>query len=912
MANVTAPAAQDVYALLETTPQGLDGEEARRRLQKYGFNEIPRSVSYSWIKLLVRNFVHMLAVILWVAGGLAFIGGMPQLGWAIIAVIFINAFFSFAQEWRAYQAVEALQRLIEVKARVLRDGTKTVIPAREVVPGDVLLLEAGDQVVADARLVESYGLEVINASLTGESTPVFRTAEPDPGVRNLLYARNLVFAGTSVAAGTGRAVVFRTGPATELGRIARMTREVRHEPSPLQRQLERAVKVIAALAFGAGVVFVLLGLALGRSLHETVLLAIGLIAANVPEGLLPTVTLSLALAVRSMARVNALIKQLASAQTLGSVTVICTDKTGTLTENKMLVTRIWAGGESYSVTGNGYEPRGEIVAATGPLAPPGAGERLGLLLRAAALCNNAHLVPPPGPGGEWSVVGDPTEAALLAAAGKAGLSPEALGKEYPRAYELAFDTQRKRMSTVHRVGNRYCVFTKGAPGSVLGCCSGIWWQGMTRPLSAARKEEVMKQFEQMAREGLRVLGVAYRELPQLPETLTQETLETDLIFLGLVAMMDTPRQDVPDAVRKARSAGIRIIIVTGDYGATALAVARMVGVVTSDRPRLVSGEEIDAMTDEAFLQALSEPEVILYRTTPEHKLRAVQLLQRNGEIVAVTGDGVNDAPALTAAHIGVAMGKGGTDVAREAADVVLLQDSFSSIVHGIEWGRAIFDNVRKFLIYIFAHLTPEAIPYVLYSFLPIPVPLTIMQILAIDLGTETIPALALGAEKPEPHIMERPPRPPQERLLNFSVLARGYLFLGIINAFVVLFAFFWTLRQGGWEWGTVLPLSDPLARKAATMTFAGIVMMQVGNVFACRTEETSLFRIGVLGNRLIIWGVLFELVFTCLLIYIPACQPLFGTAPLGWRDWLLFLPFIPLPVLAEEARKALVRRIKRK
>ncbi len=900
---------EEVFKELDTSIKGISKEEASKRLEKYGYNEIKEVKKTSMFSRFIANFTHLLAILLWIASILSFVGGMPQLGWAIILVIIVNALFSFWQEFKAEQATESLKKMLPSYVKVIRDGQQEQKLARELVPGDVIYLEEGDHVPADARLIEAFEMRTINAALTGESEPVRRTSDVvlDEDV-SLIQAPNLVFMGTNVASGSGTAVVYATGMNTQFGKIASLTQTISAEQSPLQKQLTRVAKVIAYLSLVMGVFFFLLGLLMGRSLVDTFMFAIGIITANVPEGLLPTVTLALAMGVQRMAKRHALVKKLSSVETLGGATVICTDKTGTLTQNEMTVREIWTKVAYYNVSGVGYEPKGDFYVDGKKVDVKNLPNELSLLLKIGLLCNNSRLVRPTDENPSWSIIGDPTEGSLVVLAEKAGFTLEEMSREYPRISQLPFDSRRKRMTSIHKSGKEIYVFTKGAPKETLSVCNYILRDDGAKRLEQSDIDDIVKQNDKFAESGLRVLAMAYKKIDNEIKDYSVENVENDLVFVGLVAMMDPPRPEVELAVKQAHKAGIKIIMITGDYGLTAESIARRIGIVKGPKPRIITGNELDKMSDEDLKKELKNKEIIFARVAPEHKMKVVAALKDMGEVVAVTGDGVNDSPALKRADIGIAMGKSGTDVAREVATMVLTDDNFASIVNAIEEGRAVYDNVRKFITYIFAHLTPEAIPYILFSLFNIPVPITVMQILAIDLGTETLPALALGVEPPEPGVMDRPPRSPKEKLLNLSLFLRGYVLLGIISSIAVLSGYFWTLYSGGWHWGMTLPLSDPLARKAATMSFLGIVIMQVANVFACRTEVASMFSVSFFKNRLLNIGVVFELVLTALLIYVPFLQKIFDTYPVSFKHWLFYVAFMPILIGAEEIRKYILRR----
>jgi calcium-translocating P-type ATPase len=882
---------------LNTSAEGLSEREAARRLEQHGPNEIRRREGPGRLHEFARQFTHPLALLLWAAALLAFLGDVTALGVAIVAVIVLNAVFAFFQELQAEKSTEALRRYLPPRSRVRRGGRVVEVEAIELVPGDLLVLSEGDRLSADARLIEG-SVEVDMSPLTGESQPVERSATRSAPAPSLLESDDLVFSGTLITAGEAEAVVYMTGMGTQIGRIAALTQRVQAEISPLQDQVNRAAWLIAAVAVGAGVAFLLAGTLLANlPLADSVIFAIGLLVANVPEGLLPTITLALAVGVRRMARRRALLKRLTAVETMGSTDVICTDKTGTLTEGRMIVSRFWAGGEELSP---GIQP--------GSVAEPFSG-----LLRTAVRCSNAGVNHTEV---GWERIGDPSESALLAAAAELGEDIEAAQaeREERRRRLYHFDARVKRMTTADEEPDGGLWYhTKGAPLELLERCTTVREADGDRPLTGSDQEEVRRAFERYAGEGLRVLGFAERKLTDERIAPYRDDAESHLTFLGLAALEDPPRPDVADAVARCRRAGIRIIVITGDHGLTAEAVARQVGIIR-DSPRILTGPEIDAMPQQELDALLhSEEDLIIARSNPETKLHVVDALRAEGHTVAMTGDGVNDAPALRRADIGIAMGASGTEVAREAATMVLTDDSFSSIVAAVEEGRVVYDNIRKFCTYIFAHLTPEVVPFLLYALSggAIPLPLTVLQILAIDLGTETLPALALGREPAEPGIMERPPRPRGQGIIDRAMVARAWGWLGLVEAALVLGGFFWVLFSAGWTPGADVGEGSGLheAYLAATaMTFAGITACQVGTAFAARTSRASLFEIGVFSNRLLLWGILFELLFAGALIYIPPLQEIFHTSALGVRELLILASFPFVVWGTDELRRWVVCR----
>lgn len=886
--RITSLSPEAVLASLNSRPGGLSAAEARRRLAEFGPNHLEEVAPVRLPLRLAREFTHLFAVILWLAAALCFVAeaydpgqGMAQLGWAIVGVIVINGVFSFWQEYRAERALAALRELLPQRVAVSRDGQVRQIPAEELVPGDLILVEEGESIPADCRLIEALGLRVNTATITGESRPKTRHAGPSDD-DSPLTAPNLLLAGTTVLAGSGQAVVFATGMRTEFGRIAHLTQTAGEAQSPLQREIARLSRLVALLATGIGVAFFLIGQALGLPFWGNLLFAIGIIVANVPEGLLPTVTLSLAMATQRMAKRSALVRHLPAVEALGSTTVICCDKTGTLTRNRMAVRSLFLGGET--CTPEELRSRPERAAA------------YRALFNNAALCHNLREG---DRNGDQRFVGDPMEAALAALGLEVGGPPPAVR----RVDEIPFDTDRKRMSVVCDGPEGRVLFCKGALETVLPRCTRVRWDSRSCPLDDAKAQAFLRAQDEMAGRGLRVLAFAHSAVPD-----GAVAGEDGLTLTGIVGLEDPPRPEVPWAIARCREAGIRVVMVTGDHPHTAEAIAREIGLVASARPVVITGDELRRMRPAQLQLALDAPEILFARVAAEQKMLIVAALQKKGEIVAVTGDGVNDAPALKTADIGIAMGISGTDVAKQAADIVLLDDNFASIVDAIEEGRAVFDNLRKFLTYILTSNIPELVPYLAFVLFRIPLPLTVMQILAVDLGTDILPALALGAEKPDPAVMKRPPRPRTERLLNWPLIARAYLFLGVLQATAALAAFFFVLGGGGWSYGEVLARQDPLYLQATTACLMAIVVSQVVNVFLCRHPRRSAFAFGLASNPLILWGVAAELLLLLAIVYTPLGNAVFGTAPLALSAWLFVLPFALGLLTLEEVRKAAVRR----
>ncbi len=856
-----------VFSTLLSTPQGIAAEEATRRRGEYGPNEIREVHGRPMIVRLAAQFTHFLALLLWFAAALCFLSeylhpgeGLLRLGIAILAVIFINAIFTFIQEYRTEKAIEELRKMLPFKVAVIRGGVELECDAVEIVPGDLVLLREGDKVPADGRVVETSRLTVNNSLLTGESDS--RTLTDAPCDTELLESGNLVFAGTLVVSGSGKVVVYATGMATEFGKIALITGKVVEEVSPLHREITRVSRMVAIIAVVCGACFFLVGTLIGRGFWDNFLFAIGIIIATVPEGLLPTVTLALAMGSKRMAHRNALVKNLNAVAALGTVDLICTDKTGTLTQNRMTVTTFWT-------------PDDPAMART-----------------VARLCNTVTVT-------AEGTKGEPTDTALYSYGVEQG-APDG-----ERLGEAPFDADRKRMATLYRINGKLFALVKGAGESVVPLCTSLCQSGSTAiPLESAASAELLERLHTMASQGLRVIALAFRELKDAPQG---DIPEEGLTFAGFAGLLDPPRPQVPDALKSCRSAGIKVIMITGDAGPTAAAIAGNIGLITGD-PVIIEGHECVSMPDDQLREELKKENLIFARMSPQNKMHVVTLLIEDGHRVAVTGDGVNDAPALKKAHVGIAMGLSGTSVAREAADIVLLDDNFASIVHAIEEGRGVFENIRNFITYIFASNVAELVPYIGYILLGIPLPLTIMQILAVDLGTDMFPALALGSEKPAPDIMQRPPRPQTEHLLTRKVMIRSFLYLGMWEAVAGLAAYFYVLHEGGWSWGQPLAATAPLYLQATTACLAGIIATQVADVFACRSPNVSLFTLGVFSNRLVLAGVASELLLAAFIIYTPLGNSLFACSPIGINVWLLLIPFAVLLLVLDETRKYLETR----
>jgi calcium-translocating P-type ATPase len=880
---------------LRSSRTGLSTSEAQRRLLQYGPNELRRRGGRQWPVELARQLTHPLALLLWLAAALSFAVGSQTIAIAVLLVILLNALFAFIQEMQAERAVEALAQFLPQHVTVLRDGGSASILVADLVPGDIVLVEEGDRIAADMRLLGG-GVEVDISTLTGESAPVVRSAElVDSGVPRI-QARDLLFSGTSVTGGEAQGLVFATGMHTELGRIAALSERVKEEPSPLERQVRRVAWLIAGIAIAMAVAFVPVAIfGAGLSFTNSVVFAVGLLAGNVPEGLLPVITLALAVAVRLLARRGALVKRLSAVETLGSTDVICTDKTGTLTQNQMHPVAVWTFG-------------GELRLDSERTSEPAGNAALTALAATALACNNAHL------DADGESTGDPTEVALLTAAYTLDASIDVDGRERTRMHQYNFDAERKLMSTIDTDEGQVWLHTKGAPEAVLPQCAVVLMPtGEQRSMQPAERERVTRQVESFARQGLRVLALARRPLASGEPPPGRDEVECELCLLGLVTMRDPPRPEVAEAVARCHRAGIRIVLITGDHPLTAAAIAGQVGIGGED-PLIVNAQAFDHLHEREVRDVLATGrEVIFARASPETKLHIAEALRSQGHVVAMTGDGVNDAPALRTADIGVAMGRSGTDVAREAATMILTDDNFATIVAAVQAGRQVYDNVRKFIQYIFAHATPEVAPFLVFALSggAIPLPLTVLQLLAFDVGSETLPSLALGRDPIEPGSMDRPPRSRSEGVIQPPMLLRAWLFLGVMVAALSLAGFFYVLDRAGWHMGDPVGAGTPLHHaylQATTMTFLGMITGQIGTAFAVRTRRASLWSIGVLSNRYLLGAIVAELLLAAVFVYAPPLQSLLGTAALPAHDLLFLLPYPFIVWGADELRRWLVRR----
>ncbi|MBN2429685.1 MAG: cation-transporting P-type ATPase [Deltaproteobacteria bacterium] len=865
--------ADEIFRFLGSRQEGLNSAEIAERLREIGKNTVEVRDPWKWVRSLVRQFTNFFTILLILPAVMCFVAdrlqpgeSMNVLGWALLGVSLLNAFFSFVQEFRAERAMEALKKFLPPKVEVIRENSTASILAEELVTGDVLLVNEGDRIPADARLVKCDDLVANNAPLTGESKPI--KLDTSASGQHLVESSNIVFAGCSILKGNGLAVVFATGLRTEFGKIAHLSQAIHRTPSPLERETAHMVRILTIIAVTMGFSFFLYGVFSGRSWWVNLVFMMGIIVANVPEGLLPTFTLSLAMGSLRMARKNVLVKGLNAVEAMGAVHVICTDKTGTLTRNRLAVTHLTSSLENRSLD---------------------SAEERTFLLELALCASEVRKT-------KESFSGDPLDVAVaeLYSQGKGDVS--AVGEA--RLRHFAFDAEKRRAAGIGVVNSQLVFTVKGA------------WENLRPMVSQLRAEEGKPQqvddegldraeniMGEMAASGLRVIALAYRTLPEGDYSETpQEELEKDLIVAGFVGIEDPVRPEVPAAVEKCRNAGIDVIMITGDHPDTARAVAVKCGMVPAGTGKgiVITGDALDRMSQKDLVRRLDDGVRVFARSTPDQKMKIVGALKAMDRVVAMTGDGVNDAPALRAADVGIAMGESGTDVARASAQIILLDDNFASIVAGIEEGRTVFSNIKKFTNYVLVSNGPEILPYLLYVLLPVPLALTVIQILSIDLGTDIIPSMALGQEPPDAEEMNRPPRDQNEGLLTLPLISHSYLFLGLLEALWSMTLFFLVLIQGGWHYGQDLGTADPLYRSATGIALATILLMQIGNLLGRRFRSRSGLDGGIFRNRLLILGIIIQIVFSWALLYFPPVQKVLATGPVALDVYLLAWLGIPL------------------
>jgi Ca2+-transporting ATPase len=895
-----AMSVEETLKALNARETGLSQEEAQKRLQEYGPNELKKEKGISPIRLFLEQFADILIIILLIATGLSIYLGEITDAIVIIAIVLACAILGFVEEYRSEKALEALKKMTAPTAMVLRDGKEVKVQASEIVPGDIILLYTGDKVPADARLIEAINLKMDEAPLTGESTPVNKTVEPLPEEIGIPERRNIVFTGTAVVYGRGKAVVTSTGMNTEFGKIAKMVQVTEEEETPLEKRMASVGKWIGILCVAVCLAVAAIGIAEGRNPLDMVLWGVSLAVAAVPEALPAIVTGALAVGMYRMAKVNTIVRRLPAVETLGCTSVICADKTGTMTKGEMTVQRIYVNDQIIKVSGVGYEPQGDFLSEDKKLDPVQE-EELVALLKISALCNDAKLEKEKE-SGRWIIKGDPTEGALVVAAAKAGLWKEELEKENPRIGEVPFSSERKRMTTVHLASKRKKVaFMKGAPEIVLERCTKILSKGKVRKLTEEDREKILKVNEAMAMQALRNLGFAYRELPESTSSF-DEKIESDMIFVGIMGMIDPPREEVKDAISICRKAGIRVVMVTGDHKLTAVAVAKELNLMgeKEEEGQVLTGQELDKMNDEQLIQIV-ENVAIYARVSPEHKMRIVKAWKAKGYVVAMTGDGVNDAPALKMADIGVAMGITGTEVTKEASDMVLTDDNFASIVKAVKEGREIYDNIKKYLTYLLRCNVMEilvmfivmiSVPYLAGSayqpggdpkFSPT-VALTAIQLLWVNLTTDGLPALALGIDPGDPDLMERKPRDPNESVFTRDVK----LYLTLVPIMMTVLLLYGYFMHQPW-------LGEYNLLEARTQLLTAMILMELANAISARSLRYTVFKVGVFKNKFLWVAILSSLGLQLMVLYTPFLQDLFDVhapEPIDWAIAILFTAIV--------------------
>ncbi|MFC4766078.1 calcium-transporting P-type ATPase, PMR1-type [Effusibacillus consociatus] len=886
--------------LTETTVNGISWKEAEQRRLRFGENRLSEGEHVSLLSLFLNQFRDFMVLVLMAATLISGLLGEYTDAVTIIAIIVVNGILGFLQEVRAERSLASLKQLAAPTAHIVRDGKKVTIPAAELVPGDIVHLESGDRVPADIRLIRCQSLEIEESSLTGESLPVPKTTEPieDPHA-GIGDRRNMAYMGTMITRGKGIGVVVATGMDTEMGLIADLIQTAEDTETPLQRRLEQLGKILVYVALAITAVVVVTGIMHGHGIYEMFLAGVSLAVAAIPEGLPAIVTIALALGVQRMIKRKAIVRKLPSVETLGCASVICSDKTGTLTQNMMTVQQLWVNGQFYDITGNGFEPDGEFQLA-GKKVDPRKRDDLRRLLEIAVLCNNAELTREKAGSKQeprWVVYGDPTEGALLVLGAKAGITPESLAEVEPRLDELPFDSNRKMMSVLTRnQAGEAQLLVKGAPDVLLERCSHMLIDGKPVSMSSSLRKAVAQANESMAAGALRNLGIAYRPVRNPAEIKTADP-EKGLVFIGLLGMIDPPRPEVYQAISKCKKAGIKTVMITGDHQVTAEAIARQIGILPPGG-MVINGAQLNTMSDKELQERVGD--IYVYaRVSPEHKLRIVKALQQNGHVVAMTGDGVNDAPAIKAADIGIAMGRTGTDVAKEASALILSDDNFATIVAAIEEGRGIYDNIRKFVRYLLASNVGEILVMFFAMLAGLPLPLLPIQILWVNLVTDGLPAIALGVDPAEKNIMQKRPRNLKDSIfangVGLKIMTRGML-IGLSTL-----AVFWLMYS-----------TDPNNLvKAQTMAFSTLVMAQLIQVFDCRSVEGGIFSRNIFENPWLILAVLTSALLLGGVIYIEPMQPIFKTVPLNLWDWIVVLTAAAVPTFSLAARRTANRMVRR-
>lgn len=900
--NIHKLSVGQVFLKFNSGKAGLHSDQAKKLLDLYGENKLSeKNEDPLWLKFLYQ-FKNFFSLLLLIGSLLSFVGhyfapdqGNDIIGYALFGVTILNAGFTFLQEYRAAQAMKGFANLLPQEVTLLRDGKHTQVDAKYLVPGDLILLREGDKVPADARIVEEYFLKVDHSSLTGESEPQLRSV--DSTHEKEILSRNMVFSGTLVQSGSGKALVVRTGDSTQIGQIAQMTSKVKVQKSKIKLELEEFVRIISTIAISLGVGFFFLGFLIGMSIWESMVFTIAIIVANVPEGLLPTVTLTLSLSAQKMAKNNALVKDIESIETLGSITVICTDKTGTLTQNKLSVEGMYFDGIEYKYDEfhkSFYDEKDVHYLHSIK------NKQFNLMLNTMYLCNNSTLL------SDEHTSGDPTEIALKQSV-QNQKSLEELDR-FKRLSEIPFNSEKKYMITACEYQDKRIAYLKGSPEAVLKKTKSFMHKGKTQSLNKSKIAEFINHNQHLSSQGYRVLALAYKPLDTI--IANEKNLEqNDYVLLGLVVLQDPPRPEVAQAVKQCYEASIKLVVISGDQASTITAIAQQTGIIKHTKNlKVITHDQLEEMSDKDLKSILKNEHIIFARSLPADKLRVVKVLQEMGEIVAVTGDGVNDAPALKQANVGVAMGKGGTDVAKDAAQLVLLDDNFATIVKAIKGGRVVFDNIKKFILYILTSNMPEILPFLAMVLLSWPLALPVLLILAIDLGTDMIPAISLGQEKAETDVMKHPPRNTKAKLLTSRMLLRSYGIIGLLQTIFSFIMFFTVLFSGGWQFGNDLKITDPLYQAAVTAFFTTIVIIQIFNNLTCRTVRMPAWKKPLRENKLLIIGILVELALLAIIIWWPPAKHVFGTRPFNMSLIPIMILFGVIIFGIEETRKWYFRK----